>query len=147
MSEGIGNLPAVLSPSIFQKVFVSPSSSSSPLSQPVQPAASPKHKRHTTVGVSGCDCILPCPLPLTKCHYAFHHKLNSYRIHPESPLMKSRSSAEFQKECQNLPPLYYPIPPARPWGKTCGEETLSSEFVMLLSQLWLTLNVCTHQRK
>lgn len=51
MGDGIENLPAVLSPNIFQKVFVSPSSSNSPLSKPFQAAAaSPIHNRIDTHG-------------------------------------------------------------------------------------------------
>lgn len=64
---------------------------------PFRPAASPRHNRRAPVAVSGCDCIRSVRCLLTKCHYAFHRRLNSYLIHPESPLMKSRSSAEFQK--------------------------------------------------
>lgn len=86
-----------------------------------------------------------CPLPLSKCHYAFHHRLNSSLIHPESPLMKSRSSAEFQKECQNLPPLHYPCRQPDPVEKR-AEKKLSPA-ICHASQLALAHVKCMYTSK
>lgn len=38
--------------------------------------------------------------------------------------MKSRSSAELQKECQNLPPLYYPYHQPDPWKNAQRRNSL-----------------------
>lgn len=64
--------------------------------QPFHLATSP-NRQHTHLA-QGIGLYLLCPLPLTKCHYAFHHRINSSLFHQEFVLMKSRSSAEL---CQN----------------------------------------------
>lgn len=59
--------------------------------------------------------------------------------------MKSRSSAELQKECQNLPPRPYPDTLIIYGRMQTGEmlENLSPIF----THFWLVLNLCKHKRK
>lgn len=59
--------------------------------------------------------------------------------------MKSRSSAELQKECQNLPPRPYPDTPII-YGRMQRGEMLDN-LSPIFTHFWLMLNLCTHKRK
>lgn len=58
--------------------------------------------------------------------------------------MKSRSSAELQKECQNLPPCPYPDTLIIHGRMQRGEML---ENLSYFTHFWLMLNLCKHKRK
>jgi len=73
--------------------------------------------------VDGTASSLSTALNQTSLYFSSQDKQLSL-LCSQSPLMKSRSSAELQKECQNLPPLHHPYCQPDPMEKR-AEKKLS----------------------